>query len=203
MGNRMARPAQYSSEGILDAAAAVAAEHGPAGATMGAIARQLDAPTGSIYHRFRSKDVLLAELWLQTIEGFQVGFQAELAGPDPLEAGLEAALYTPRWVRSHPVPARLLLTYHRDDFVPGGWPPEVTERAQRTTASLGKALHGFARRALGATDAAAMRRVIYAVTELPYAAVQQHVRDGEPPPPIVDELVAQAYRGVMGGSRAD
>lgn len=194
----MARPRQYSSQGILEAAAGLAAERGPAGATIGAIADSLGAPTGSIYHRFRSKDVLLAELWLQTVEGFQVAFQAALAGPDPREAGLEAALYTVHWVRAHPVPARLLLLHHRDDFVSGDWPPEVVERAAALKAGGDSAMRSFTRRALGSTSAAARRRARFAVVELPVAAVRAHLRAGESPPPIVDELVAEAYGAVMG-----
>jgi AcrR family transcriptional regulator len=194
----MARPARYSAQGILDAAAELAATHGPAGATIGAIADSLGAPTGSIYHRFRSKDVLLAELWLQTVESFQAGFQAELAGPDAREAGLDAALYTPRWVRAHPVPARLLLLHSREDFLPGGWPVEVVERATALTTRGEAAMRSFTRRALGSTSAAAKRRARYAVVELSFAAVILHVRAGEPPPPIVDELVAAAYRALIG-----
>ena len=196
----MARPARYSAQGILDAAAELAATHGPAGATIGAIADSLGAPTGSIYHRFRSKDALLAELWLQTVESFQAGFQAELAGPDALEAGLEAALYTPRWVRAHPVPARVLLLHSREDFLPGGWPVEVVERATALTTRGEAAMRSFTRRALGSTSTAARRRARYAVVELSFAAVIPHVRADEPPPPIVDELVADAYRAVMMGA---
>jgi AcrR family transcriptional regulator len=193
----VARPARYSAQGILDAAGELAATRGPVGATIGAIADSLGAPTGSIYHRFRSKDVLLAELWLQTVESFQGGFQLALAGPDAREAGLEAALYTPRWVRAHPVPARLLLLHHRDDFVPGEWPPEVTEREAAVSSQGQASMRSFTRRALGSTSAAARRRAHYAVVELPVAAVLGHVRADEPPPPIVDELVADAYRAVM------
>jgi AcrR family transcriptional regulator len=193
----VARPARYSSQGILEAAAQLAAFEGPTGATIGAIAESLGAPTGSIYHRFPSKDVLLAELWLQTVEAFQAGFQAALAGPDPRDAGLDAALHTPRWVRAHPVPARLLLLHHRDDFLPGGWPPEVVERAADLTRRGEAALRSFARRALGSTRAAAMRRARYAVVELPVAAVMSHLRADEPPPPIVDELVADAYGALI------
>jgi AcrR family transcriptional regulator len=194
----VARPRQYSSQGILEAAADLAAERGPAGATIGAIAESLGAPTGSIYHRFRSKDALLAELWLQAVEGFQAGFQAALAGPDARAAGLDAALYTVRWVRAHPVPARLLLLHHRDDFVHGEWPPEVVERAAALKAGGDAAMRSFTRRALGSTSAASRRRARYAVVELPVAAVLAHLRAGEPPPPIVDELVAEAYGAVMG-----
>jgi AcrR family transcriptional regulator len=193
----MGRPARYSADAILDAAAQLAAAHGPSGSTIGAIADSLGAPTGSIYHRFSSKDVLLAELWLRTVEAFQVGFQAALSGPQPRDAGLEAALYTPRWVRAHPIPARLLLLHNREDFLPGDWPAEVAERAAALTTRGEVALRSFARRALGSANAPAMRRARYAVIDLPYAAVRPHVRAGEQPPADVDELVADAYRAVM------
>jgi AcrR family transcriptional regulator len=193
----MARPARFSAQGILDAAAELAAESGPAKATVGAIAASLGAPTGSIYHRFRSKDVLLAELWLQTVDSFQAGFQAALAGPEPYQAGLDAALHTPRWVRAHPVPARLLLLHHRDDFVAGEWPLEVVEGSAETAARARAALDSFTRRALGSRSAAARRRARFAVVEMPVASVLSHVRADERPPPIVEELVADAYRGVI------
>jgi AcrR family transcriptional regulator len=191
------RPARYPAQQILDTAARLAASGGPAGSTISAIANSLGAPTGSIYHRFDSRNALLAELWLQTVESFQVGFQAALSGPEPQPAGLEAALYTPRWVRTHPVPARLLLLHRREDFLPDGWPAEVAQRA----ADLGRqgelALRSFTARALKSTSARALRRASYAVIDLPYAAVRPHVHADEPPPAIVDELIASAYRAVM------
>jgi AcrR family transcriptional regulator len=196
------RPALYGAQQILDTAARLAATDGPAGSTIGAIASALGAPTGSIYHRFGSRDVLLAELWLQTVESFQAGFQAALAGPGPREAGLQAALYTPQWVRANPTPARLLLLHRREDFLPDGWPAEVAQRA----ADLGKqgelALRSFARRALKSASAQALRRVRYAVIDLPYAAVRPHVHSNESPPPIVDELITAAYRAVIADPQA-
>lgn len=193
----MGRPARYPAELILDTAARLAAADGPAGPTIGAIASALGAPTGSIYHRFSSRDVLLAELWLQTVESFQVGFQAALAGPVPYDAGLRAALYTPEWVRAHPAPARLLLLHRREDFLPGGWPEGVSRRAEDVGKGGELALRAFARRALKSTNARALRRARYAVIDLPYAAVRSHVHADEPPPPIVDELIAAAYRAVV------
>lgn len=193
----MPRPAQYSTDAILQAAAELAAVQGPTGATIGAIAEHLGAPTGSIYHRFPSKDLLLAELWLQTVDSFQGGFEAALMGPDARAAGLEAALYTPGWVRSHLIPAQLLLLHHRDDFLPGGWPPEVTKRAEVLAKRGATALRSFAQRALGTRNKSALVRARYAVVDLPYAAVRRHLRENEAPPPIVDELVRQAYLAVI------
>jgi AcrR family transcriptional regulator len=195
----MARPAQYTAQGVLDAAAELAAHGGPTSATIAAIATKLGAPTGSIYHRFRSRDVLLAELWLQTVASFQTGFQAALTGPEPVTAGLLAALHTPRWVQAHPIPARVLLLHHREDFLTttADWPPEVSRRAHELNASAQATFDSFTERLLGSTSTANKQRARYAVIELPVAAVITHIRADRPPPTIVEELITDAYHGVI------
>ena len=194
----MPRPPQFSAQAILDATAEIAATVGPSATTIGSIAARLGAPTGSIYHRFVSRDALFAELWLQVVEAFQAGFVAELNGPDARVAGLHAALYTPQWVRAHPVPARLLLLHHRDDFVGGDWPPEVAERAACAGDQMSQAIRAFARRALGSAGAAAVRRARFALIDIPGAAVMPHLRAAEPPPAVLDELVREAYLAIVG-----
>src|ERR1700731_2911688 len=113
----MGHPA-YDNSDFLNAALALAAEHGPSAVTVAAISARLKAPTGSFYHRIASRDALLAELWFNTVLAFQEGIRAALDAGD----GLRAALHTPAWVREHSDEARLLLLYHRDDFVQGEWP---------------------------------------------------------------------------------
>ena len=58
----------------MDAAMRLVAEGGPNAATVAGIAGALGAPVGSIYHRFKSRDLLLARLWIRTVKRFQVGF---------------------------------------------------------------------------------------------------------------------------------
>ena len=93
-----------------------------AGATIEAIGRAVGAQTGSIYHRFDSRDVLLAEVWLRAAAACQTAFFARLAGAEPWEAGLTAARYMAQRVREHPDEARLLLLHRREDFVDRGGP---------------------------------------------------------------------------------
>ena len=50
----MARPARFTDRDLLEAAATVAAAHGPGAATIQGIAKAAGAPTGSLYHRFPS-----------------------------------------------------------------------------------------------------------------------------------------------------
>ncbi len=66
----MPRAPQFNETQILSATGRLIARHGPSGATIGAIARALGAPTGSIYHRFDSRDGLLAEVWLGAATAF-------------------------------------------------------------------------------------------------------------------------------------
>src|SRR5262249_14861699 len=125
----------FAHQDFLDAALAIAAERGPPAATVGSITQLLKAPTGSFYHRFSSRGALLGELWVRTVLAFQDGAR------DASESGdwLGLALHTPRWVRGHIDEARLLLLYHRDDFLKDEWPQALREavaaQAQGTKAS--------------------------------------------------------------------
>ena len=74
----MARPKIYSVEGILDSARDLVLESGAGAATVEGIARSSGAPTGSIYHRFGSRDEMLAQLWMRTVRRSQLRFLAAL-----------------------------------------------------------------------------------------------------------------------------
>jgi AcrR family transcriptional regulator len=189
----MARPA-FDHADFLDAALVLVAERGPAAATVAAVTERLRAPTGSFYHRFSSRDALLGELWLKTVLAFQQGIESALAADD----GLAAALHTPVWVREHLDEGCLLLLHHRDDFVQGDWPRElqqgVAAHTQRARASLEK----FAHDTFGRAGPDELRRAQFVLAEVPVAAVRQHLRRREPPPPIVDELIRATYIAIVG-----
>jgi len=189
--------ALFEAGDFLDAARALAAEHGPAAVTVGSVTERLKAPRGSFYYRFASRDLLLGELWLTTVLAYQEGFVAAIEAGD----GLAAALHTPAWVRGHLDDARLLLLYHRDDFVQGHWPASlkrgVAEQAKRFMACLEQ----FARAAFGGNDAESMRRAQFVLADAPMAAVRPHLRRRELPPPVVDDLIRATYRGIVGDRR--
>jgi hypothetical protein len=43
-------------------------------------------------------------------------------------------------------------------------------------------------------DAAAVRRVVFVLVDVPYAVGRRHLINGEPPPPLADELVTKTLR---------
>src|ERR1700730_2044393 len=185
--------AKYDDGAFLAAALGSPAIAGPPAVTIGAITDRLKAPVGSFYHRFASRDVLLGELWRRTVLDFQQGIPATLAAGD----GLRAALHTPAWVRTHLDEARLLLLYHRDDFLQGGWPETLRDGVAAQTAQMEGGFARFARLVFGRAGRDEIRRAQFLLAELPVGAVRQHLQRREPPPPIVDELIQITYRAVI------
>jgi AcrR family transcriptional regulator len=194
----MPRAPKFDDEQILAAASRLIAAHGPSGATIGAIARAMGAPTGSIYHRFDSRDVVLAEVWLRAAAAFQAAFFERLSGSPPQEAGLAAALSMAQRVREHPQEARLLLLHRQEDFVDRGWPATMRRRAAQLRHQVERELRAFSRRLCGRQDGQTVRIVAYAVVEAPFAAVRRHVAAHENPPPNVDVLIRVTYDAVIG-----
>jgi AcrR family transcriptional regulator len=190
--------AKFSQIDFLSAAQAIAAAQGPAAATIASITARLGAPTGSFYHRFASRDVVLGELWLRTVLDFQAGIGAALEAGD----GLRAALHTPAWVRAHPDNARLLLMYDRRDFVQGEWPQELRERVAEMTGRMEAGSRQRARVIFGADGREEVRLAQFLIAEVPVAAVRQHLVRREPPPPLVDRLIRTTYRAVVADYRA-
>ena len=193
----MPRPTKHDEVSILNAAASLVAASGPRAATITAISQAIGAPSGSIYHRFRSRDELLGRLWLMKAGTFQDRCARALAEPDPRAAGLEAALSLPRTVREDLEGARIMLLHRREDFLAEGWPREMQKEAQRLGEHAEAMLAGITRRLFGRNSIAARQTASFAVLDLPFAAVRRYVRAGELPPPLVDELIATAYAAVI------
>ena len=193
----MPRLAKFDEGRILDAAAKLVASRGPNAATVAAIGLALGAPSGSIYHRFRSRDALLGRLWLSKATIFQDRWTAALQISDPIEAGLQAALSMPQVVREDLNGARVMLLYRREDFVSDEWPSEMKAEAEALGRQVKDGLSDMARRLFGRNSAAARRTTAFATIDIPYSAVRRYVSDSAAPPAHVDALISRAYHAVI------
>jgi AcrR family transcriptional regulator len=189
---------KFSHEDFYAAALAVIAERGVSGLTVASLSERLGSPTGSFYHRFASRDVLLGSLWLNAVLDFQTGMGAALEAGD----GLKAALHTPAWVRQHPDHARLLLLYDRKDFLNGDWPEELRERVAEMTRRMEAGSRRWARAIFGKEGRDEVRLAQFLVSELPVALVRQHLLRGEPPPSLVDRVIRTTWRAVLADHRS-
>lgn len=184
----MPRPARYSIDELLDAAATLLAAEGPAAVTMSAVARATGAPSGSIYHRFPTRTVLCGELWMRTEERFHAGFAAALsASQDPQARCVAGANYTVQWCRDHPVEAQVLLA-GADALCLADWPDELTARRRRLRRKL--------RRLLAGLNADA-DRVTAAVVDIPYAVVRRHLSARHAIPASADAIVSDCARALI------
>jgi AcrR family transcriptional regulator len=190
--------AKFAETDYLSAALAIAVEHGPAAATVASISERLKAPTGSFYHRFASRDVLLGNLWLKTVLDFQHGVSVALDAHD----GLTAALHTPRWSRENLDEARLLLVFDREDFVGGAWPEELRERVAAMTRRMKNAAPRRARAVFGRDGAEERRLAEFLISNVPVAAVREHLKRREAPPPMVDQMIRTTYSAIVADYRA-
>jgi len=190
----MGRNAQFKNEEFVDAALKIAADHGPAAMTIAAVAKEVGAPVGSVYHRFLSRDVLMAEVWLRVVASFQEAFLAALEKGE----GLEAALHTPRWVRQYSAEARILLLYRREELMAGPWPEELKERALAIKRQLDAGIRNYTARTFGKAGREEMNRTVFALIDVPYAAVLRYIRLGKKPPGPVDGYIMQTYITIMG-----
>jgi AcrR family transcriptional regulator len=192
----MGRPAKFDSEQMLDAAAGLVARGGPSRATVAAIAEQLEAPSGSIYHRFESRDLLLARLWIRTVRRAQEGFVATLDGPDLADAARQAALHIPRWARSHLDEATVLLLYRREDLA-AQWPAELGAEVSGLNDDVTAAVRRFTKRRYGRITGGHLQTVAFALVDVPYAASRRYLLAGKPPPRAVDDLVLRACEATL------
>jgi len=188
----MGRPARHDEATILECARQVSAHVGPQNLTIAAVAERAGAPVGSIYHRYASRDDILATVWLDLVEDFQKNFLSALEETEnPIDAGLAAVSFTCRWVRRHPIEARLMLVHRREDFASERWIRRHRQRAERLAARSLESLQRYATRLLKRDGAAELRVVRFALVDLPTAALKREIEAGVPPSQSVEKLLLE------------
>jgi AcrR family transcriptional regulator len=186
----VARPARYSADELLDAAAALLAGDGPAAVTMSAVARAVGAPSGSVYHRFPTRAALCGELWMRTEERFQGGFADALAAPgDTTARCVAAARFVVQWCRDHPAEAHVLLA-GADALDRSAWPETVTARRNRLHRRLNRLLAGLA---------ADPDRLSAALIDVPYGVVRRHLVAGQRIPKSADSIAEDCAKALISG----
>jgi AcrR family transcriptional regulator len=103
---------------IVEAALACFTELGIERAGMEDIRARSGASTGSIYHHFKSKEQLAAEVYLEGIRLYQDGFLPAMEEAPDARGGIRAVVrYHLRWAEDHPDWARFLFQQRRAEFM--------------------------------------------------------------------------------------
>ena len=171
--------------------AAVGAEVAASGRlTMEGLLRATGLSTGSVYHRFTSREALLAEIWLDAVRRFQTGFLEALRREAP-DAGEQAALATPRFCRAEPETAVILACCRRAEFLGPETPPRLSEQIAALNDEASAEFRLFARRIDRPVLACRL-----ALVACPLAAVRLFLPQ-RPVPKSIDAYILKACRSVL------
>ncbi len=183
----MGRPPLHRADDILDAAARLFAIGGARALTMNAVAREIEAPSGSIYHRYPDRAALLAALWLRTTHDFQSGYLDILGDRPTPDTAVCAALWAVEWCREN-VDEAVVLQAGAKAFGVDQWAEAARSQLAAADDKIQKRMRHIIRALASATGRPA-DQVAFAILDLPLAAVRPHLAVGKPPPQRTSRLV--------------
>jgi AcrR family transcriptional regulator len=192
----LARSVIHHPDDILDATRDLLLSKGARAATIAAIAGASGAPVGSLYHRFGSRDTLLAEVWLRALSRFQSCFLAAAQETDPVLAAAAMAAAVVRFAREHPSDSGVLMTVRSRDLFDNEPARALLTRREEMNAQIDSAIGALARRRYGRADRRTVERVRFAVIDLPAAALRRHA-DTSTLPGWLESEVSAAAAGIL------
>jgi AcrR family transcriptional regulator len=195
------RPELYPTDSMLDAARDLLVDRGSPSTTMEAISSASGAPTGSLYHRFGSRDDLVARLWIRAVYRSQAMFLVALEEREPQKAAVAAGLSILDFCRDEPGDARLLVSFRYEDLIRSAPSPAIAEELAVLNRPVKRAVTDLAKRLYGRASAGAVERTLLAVFDLPYGAVRRHLIAGKAPPRGLRVDLERAISAALGPSR--
>jgi AcrR family transcriptional regulator len=193
----MPRPQLHPTDTMLDAARDLLLGEGSRSATIEAIAEASGAPTGSIYHRFGSRDELIARLWIRAVYRSQAAFVAALEQDDAREAALAAAMSIIDFCEEHPADAQLLVAFRREDLIRAIPAGPLAGELEELNRPVERAVAQLARRLYGRRTREALERTLLAVFDLPYGAARRYLIAGARLPRGLRADLARAVAAVI------
>ena len=188
----MGRKAYFKNEDFLESAIRIISEEGLGALTIAGLSTRMTAPIGSVYHRFPSRDALIAELWLSIVESFQNEWLKILQTD-----GRQATIFCMEWVRNRPNEARVMLLYRIEDLVSGEWPKDLQIRAERLFKQLQDGITAFTKKQFGKVTNEKIDRSIYALHDAPMGILRRYMQDNKMPPKSVASLILETYDAII------
>lgn len=174
----MGRRALHPREAILDAARELVLRGGARRATLQAIGEATGAPKGSLYHRFASRDDLLAEVWMRAVKRSQRAFIEAVEGHRGMAAAAAGALSIYDFADRDPSDAQLLASMRQQDLIESASTPAVRRALSEINQPLRATLDDLAAQLFGRASLKAIDATVCAVVDLPMGVLRQPLLAG-------------------------
>jgi AcrR family transcriptional regulator len=191
----MVRVAKFNENNFIDGAIAIAAQCGVGAVSMAAIAVKAGAPIGSVYHRFDSRNAILARAWLRVKSDFREEVASRWLGGDTW-AGVHGLL---DWCRRKPVYARFLLQCADNPDFSAGLSEELAAAVEEEQAALDACFVRCAE-AMPATTELDLDHMLlkFVLIDAPVAVVKPYLTQERPIPASVDAMLRASHDAVRG-----
>ncbi len=158
--------------------------------TLQTVVAETGVSIGSLYHRYGSREGLMAQTWLDAVKAFQARFLAALESDDE-NAGECAALATPQFCRAERERAIVLTCCRPSEFVSEATPQDLVEEINCVNDDAAAAVRRFARRSGYTLEACRMGLVAF-----PLGAVRLYL-PRRPVPASLDDYISAAFRAAV------
>jgi AcrR family transcriptional regulator len=169
MGRRPLHPTDL----ILDATRELVLQHGARAATLQAIGEATGAPKGSLYHRFDSRDDLLAEVWMRAVKRSQRDFIDAMAGKQRMAAAIAGALAIYDFADREPSDAQLLASVRYEDMIENALTPAARRALSGINQPLLTTLRDLAAQLFGRASPEAIDASMCAIVDLPMGVIRR------------------------------
>jgi AcrR family transcriptional regulator len=193
----MGRRSTHDVEVMLDTTRELLLTNGARATNVAAIAAASGAPVGTLYHRFGSRDALLAEVWLRALSSFQERFLSAAHEDDHNRAGGAMAAAVVRFSREQPADARVLLSTRVRDLLDRSPSVDYSARLAALNKPIEAAIGDLARACFKGPSKRSIERVRFAVVDLPAGVVRRHAEALEDLPQWLEAEVAAAAQRIL------
>lgn len=198
----MARPRLHALDDLLDVAERLVTTGDPAGLTLRGLATSAGVSNGTIYHAFRSKEELLARLWLRATERLGAIMEesvdtAGAAAGDGTDAVVGVALSPVVLARRHPASAQLFFAQRSDQLFSADLAPEIGEALAAQQARFVGLLVALARGVWDRKDRIAIEAVAACVVDVPGGMLRRSLLEGRGADAATERRIEAAVRAIL------
>lgn len=201
----MARPRLHSLDELLDIAEQLVTSGDPTGLTLRGLAAATGASNGTIYHAFRSKEELLARLWLRAATRLGAIMEDAVRSAGDRTADGQAARDAVAAVarspialaQTHPATAQLFFAQRSDQLFSTDLAPEVLDELAAARKRFGGLLVTLAGGVWSRTDRIAVEAITACVVDVPGGLLRRRLLEGRPADAATERRIDIAVRAIL------